>query len=109
MKLHGDLITPQMFRFTIECKKGYNKENLSSFFKPNSNLQKFIEQAGKDAKSADREPMIIFKQDRSVTIVIVRTNTYTTNIENKLIWKEYCICPLEELLSINDNYFFTQT
>ena len=30
LKLHGDLITPKNFRYCIECKKGYNKENLYS-------------------------------------------------------------------------------
>ena len=28
LKFSGDLITPKNFRFIIECKKGYNKENL---------------------------------------------------------------------------------
>ena len=32
LKFSGDLITPKNFRFIIECKKGYNKENLGSIF-----------------------------------------------------------------------------
>ena len=30
LKLHGDLLTPLDFKFCIECKKGYNKENILS-------------------------------------------------------------------------------
>ena len=30
LKIYGDLITPQNFKFCIECKKGYNDINLYS-------------------------------------------------------------------------------
>tara|TARA_R110002033_G_scaffold54131_1_gene102494 strand:+ start:5982 stop:6515 length:534 start_codon:yes stop_codon:yes gene_type:complete len=113
LKIYGDLITPENFKFTIECKKGYNKENLCSFFKPKSEIRKFIKQSEKDAKFSKREPMIIFQQDRNTIIVITRRSSYEwdvceeSSIETKLIYKDYVICPLEELLKVGDEFFFT--
>ena len=39
LKFSGDLITPKSFKFTIECKKGYNKENIGSVFNTKSDLK----------------------------------------------------------------------
>jgi Holliday junction resolvase len=39
LKIHGDLITPKNFKFCIECKKGYNKENLYSLYNNSSDLK----------------------------------------------------------------------
>ena len=113
LKIYGDLITPEKFRFAIECKKGYNKENLCSFFKPNSEIRKFIKQVEKDAKYSKREPMIILKQDRNTIIVITRRLSYgyvcdEPILETKLLYKDYVICSLEELSRVEDEYFFTK-
>jgi len=113
LKIYGDLITPENFKFTIECKKGYNKENLCSFFKPKSEIRKFIKQSEKDAKYSKREPMIILQQDRNTIIVITRKSSYQwdvceeTVIETKLEYKDYIICPLDELLKVGNEFFFT--
>ncbi len=32
LKIYGDLITPQNFKYCIECKKGYNNQNLYSLY-----------------------------------------------------------------------------
>ena len=44
LKIYGDLLTPEKFKFCIECKKGYNNLNLYSLYNNSSELWKFIEQ-----------------------------------------------------------------
>ena len=48
MKVYGDLITPENFKFILECKSGYDV-TFEDIFKPKSDLYKFIEQAKRDA------------------------------------------------------------
>jgi hypothetical protein len=71
LKIYGDLITPKDFKFCIECKKGYNKENLYSLYNYSSDLWGFLDQCEKDSDKCDKIPMVIFKQDRHPTLAIV--------------------------------------
>ena len=71
LKIYGDLITPQNFKYCIECKKGYNKENLYSLYNYSSDFWKFIDQCEKDSEKCQKIPMVIFKQDRQQTLTIV--------------------------------------
>jgi Holliday junction resolvase len=71
LKIYGDLITPQKFKYCIECKKGYNNLNLYSLYNYSSEFWKFIEQCEKDSKKCNKIPMVIFKQDRQPTLVII--------------------------------------
>jgi len=74
LKIYGDLITPIKFKYCIECKKGYNKENLYSLYNHSSDTWNFIEQCQKDSDKCDKIPMVIFKQDRHPTLAIVPSN-----------------------------------
>lgn len=71
LKIYGDLITPNNFSFTIECKKGYNKENLGNYFSSKSIIKKFLEQASNDALKSKKHPLLIWQQDRADIIVFV--------------------------------------
>jgi len=82
LKIYGDLITPSNFRFTIECKKGYNNINLYSLLDYSSKFWEFIDQSEKDSVSSKKEPMVIFKQDRQPTLAIVRENTLFSTSTN---------------------------
>jgi len=85
LKIYGDLITPNKFKFCIECKKGYKNQNLYSLYNYSSDIWKFIDQCEKDAKKCDRVPMVIFKQDRQPTLVITPMGLLTGNPELKYI------------------------
>jgi hypothetical protein len=71
LKFSGDLITPKDFKYTIECKKGYNKENIGSLFNPKSEFLKFIDQAERDASKIGKNFLLIFQQDRQSILGIV--------------------------------------
>ena len=109
LKLYGDLITPKDFKFCIECKKGYNKENLCSLFNKRSDLWKFIDQCEKDSQKCNKEPLVIFQQDRQKILAIVRSNTLNIDIKKIDITRKsnkkyntYTMYLLEDLLLLDD-------
>jgi Holliday junction resolvase len=112
LKIYGDLITPKNFKYCIECKKGYNKENLYSLYNNSSDTWKFIKQCEKDAEKCGKYPMVIFKQDRQPTLAIVPYHTWIDNayycitIEDKDKTRKYKIYLFDELLKKEPNYFW---
>ena len=109
LKIYGDLITPQNFKYCIECKKGYNKENLYSIYNYSSDTWKFIEQCEKDSEKCQKTPMVIFKQDRQKTLAIVPYNSlYKSNnyIEIHKEEKTYRIYLFDDLLKEPDYFWF---
>jgi hypothetical protein len=107
LKIHGDLITPEKFKFTVECKKGYNKENLSSLFSSNSKLAEFINQAKKDSTKTDKPFIIIWQQDRSEILCILDKYILNNYLDIKsLIYKDYIIVRLKDLLKEEINFWF---
>ena len=114
LQIHGDLITPDRFKFTIECKFGYNKENIGYFFSDKSDLSSFIVQAERDSKKATKDFLLVFKQnnrgilclfliDKSYDIFnVVKGNlNYLTFTPKETNSSTYCICNIEELLSLS--------
>jgi len=71
LKIYGDLITPQNFKYCIECKKGYNNLNLYSLYNYSSEWWSFLDQCRKDSEKCGRIPMVIFKQDRQPVLCII--------------------------------------
>jgi len=108
LKIYGDMITPQGFRFCLECKKGYNKESLHSLLDPKSIVWEWIEQNERDAEKAGRDSLIIVQQDRQPIIVILDRDLMENpeEIDGKIFFGKYVIFKLDELLSYRDDYFF---
>jgi len=109
LKIYGDLITPQNFKFCIECKKGYNNLNLYSLYNYSSEFWKFIEQCEKDSEKCSKIPMVIFKQDRQPTLVIIPKEIETpTPVRSITIHKNktYKMCLFDELIKCWDSMWF---
>ena len=109
LKIYGDLITPERFKFCIECKKGYNHLNLYSLYNYSSEFWKFIEQCEKDSKKCKRIPLVIFKQDRQPTLAII-PDTIEVLSDAKYIQvhnrKQYRMYLFEELIKCWDSMWF---
>ena len=109
LKIYGDLITPQKFKFCIECKKGYNNQNLYSLYNYSSEIWKFIAQSEKDSKKCGLTPMVVFKQDRQPTLAIIPQAVAVTGdikyieIHNN---KHYRVYLFEELIKCWDSMWF---
>lgn len=112
MKIYGDLITPLNFKFTVECKKGYNKESISSLFNPKSNFRLFIKQAETDSQKAKKDLMLILAQDRQDILVVVReqgfsrfVSEFTDFVVLDIQKTKYLILKLSDLLKLPDYLF----
>ena len=105
LKIYGDLITPMNFKYTIECKFGYNNQNLYSLYNYSSDFWKFVDQCEKDSEKCQKIPMVIFKQDRQKILAIVPYNIiYKSNnyIEIHKEEKRYKIYLFDDLLKEDD-------
>ena len=101
LKIYGDLITPKNFRFCIECKKGYNKENIYSLLDYSSDLWGFVEQCEKDSEKSLKLPLILYQQDRKDILAITRADVFPAALNRIRIYKEkdYEIFRFKDLLS----------
>jgi hypothetical protein len=105
LQIYGDLITPKNFNFVLECKKGYNKENIGSTFTDKSLIRDALAQVERDAKKCNKIPLVIFQQDRKDILCVIPCTSFQDQFLSKLSYyvvlkKEYIIIKLKELLSI---------
>ena len=109
LQVYGDIIGPKWFRFVIECKKGYPRENLASFLVKKSDLHAFIEQAWRDGIKANKDPLLIIQQDRQPILAITKYNEYDapTGYE-KVIFNGKQMCLFEDFLKHNDSFFISE-
>ena len=104
LKIYGDLITPEKFKYCIECKKGYNKQAVASLFNNRSDFWVFMKKCEKDARACKKLPMLIFKQDRQPTLVVVKDELPIKEVKvkqgptNCIRIKDYRIYLFDELL-----------
>tara|TARA_R110002020_G_scaffold299910_2_gene515633 strand:- start:1010 stop:1534 length:525 start_codon:yes stop_codon:yes gene_type:complete len=112
LKIHGDLITPQNFIYSIECKKGYNDLDLYSLLNPNSKIYEFIKQAEKDADQANKEAIVLMAQDRRDIIALIKEDSHISNQLNLNkkriihILNNYILVSFKDVLSIDSSLFF---
>lgn len=104
----GDLVTPENFRYVIESKGGYDKIDLNLIFNyKNKELESFLEQAKKDAKRCKKKPLLCWKKARMPWVCAIQSKEIRKiefNISIK--YKEWTILNLEELLVLEDSFFF---
>ena len=112
LKIYGDLITPEKFKYCIECKKGYNKESLYSLYNYSSEFWGFLNQCEKDSEKCCRIPLVIFKQDRHPILAIIPSyNKPKSNLKYIEIAKgpenlaQYRIYMFEDLLACDDSFW----
>ena len=112
LKIHGDLITPKNFIYSIECKKGYNDLDLYSLLNPNSKIYEFIKQAEKDADQAKKEAIVLMAQDRRDIIALIKEDSHISNQLNLNkkriihILNNYILVSFKDVLSIDSSLFF---
>ena len=110
LKIYGDLITPQNFKYCLECKKGYNNQNLYSLYNHSSDFWKFIEQCQKDSEKCGKIPMVIFKQDRQPTLAIIPSHVVVESNNYIEIHKEgqyYRVYMFDDLLREEDSLWMS--
>ena len=109
--VHGDLITPQNFKYVIECKNGYNVD-IEDLFRSKSPFYSFIDQARKDARKVNRDWMVIYKKDRKKELVVVSAqealqSPFDSLDRYLLIKGKYYVYLLQDVLALPEHYWFT--
>lgn len=109
LKVYGDLITPEKFKFIIECKKGYDGEQVSDLLNPKSSISKMIAQAHRDSKKSSRKFLLIIGQNRQEPVAItnqtdipVKGWTFRGYIDDL----EIAMFKMCDLLCVEDTHFF---
>lgn len=111
----GDIVTPDNFVFTIECKHGYNNISLERAIKRakgNSVIDSFLSQAKKDSEKVNKKPMMCWKKDYQPWLVFLKTENVPKelkDIKEHLTYKEWSVLPLVKILECPDSFFFEET
>jgi Holliday junction resolvase len=103
LQIYGDLIAPKNFKYCIECKKGYKNIKINNLLDYSSQLWKFVQQCEKDSEKCNKEPMLLFQQDRQPILAVIRNKwfycTHNTEGPTKSIQiGDYMMVPFEEIL-----------
>jgi len=108
-QLMGDLITPQNFRFSVECKSGYNLD-FQCFFADSGHRRKllsFFKQAAKDANAQSKQPMVIYKKNNRAAWAFIRDESWPQNGPDEYVvvagWRG---APIAALLLMPYEFFF---
>jgi len=106
----GDLVCPETFKFVIECKDGYNDEDLHMVLGKNTGraeIDGWIKQALDESKRCDRIPMIAWKKDYKPWIIFIQQKIIQDHtFEYSFKYREWLIIPATELLKLPDEFFF---
>ena len=102
----GDLTCPTNFKFVIECKCGYNHVDLSASFNGHKQLDDFISQSVLESNRTGRIPLLLWKKDYRPWLAFIQNPPITAEYQMK--YREWMVIPLEVLLSLPDEFFFTE-
>lgn len=110
----GDLVCPTNFNFIIESKGGYGDIDLCSAFDGGqSDLDSFLSQALEDSKRTSRKPMVLWKKDRKPRLSVIKKedidNKLYKNFEYYMYYREWIIFYFDDLLKLEDEFFFQNT
>lgn len=87
----GDIVSPDNFKFVIECKFGYDDIDVYRVVtEGHSQIDSFLKQAKDDAKRADRTPLLCWKRTRRPWLAFFRPKDINIEVKqydfDKGIW-----------------------
>lgn len=107
--LTSDIVCPEGFKFSIECKFGYKDYDLLAAFGSRlKGLDEFLEQSTRDADKVGKKPWLCWKKPRQGWVCFMRAEHAPIHVfPVKLYYHEWVAVPLAELLASQpDDYFF---
>lgn len=108
--LYGDIICPDNFCFTIECKNYKSPPSFMSFVGKNiKEWDDWIAQARQDAEESGKDFILIIKYNRVDTFCII-DEKFKDLLANFMFGCYYStmLIRLEDLLASNEEMFFTK-
>jgi hypothetical protein len=109
LKVYGDLITPEKFKYVIECKKGYDGEQVSDLLNPKSTISKMIDQAHRDSKKSSKKFLLIIGQNRQEPVAITNQTDLPVKgwmFKGYIDELEIAMFKMCDLLCVEDTHFF---
>ena len=101
----GDLICPENFKFSVECKHYKTGPTFAAIVKGKiSQWDTWIEQATQDARSSKKEMLLVMKYNGVDELVFVEQRLANLNLI--LTYKHVFGYRLEDFLSMSNNNFF---
>lgn len=103
----GDIMTPINFKFTLECKFYHDAPTITSLMKQNvKNWDDWIEQSESDAESGNKKQFLIVKYNNVPEMVIIKDDLTNYNMSYCIIYKNYKVYNLNDILTLPDEFFF---
>lgn len=110
LKVYGDIIAPQGFKFVFDVKKGYNHIDMTDCLDQKSELHKMLEKVSLDAIKAKKNFILVVCLDRRKAVAILSKSILgTTNTHLRMFsFDSYVGLLFDDLLSLPDNFFFEE-
>lgn len=104
----GDLVCPTNFKFSIECKFGYDDVDLGqAIAEGNAQLDKFLKQAAESAEHAKRTPMACWRKKRKPWLAFVPEKELSLLPDKYIVYKNWVGMSIEEVFKMPENFFFS--
>lgn len=104
--LTGDLVCPPGFRYSIECKFGYEGIDIpQAIVSGNKLLDDFLAQGSHSARIVEKEALVCWRRPRKDWIAFVASELPVSG--NRIIYEGWIGIPLTKLLELPDSHFFT--
>lgn len=114
----GDVVCPEDFLFALESKHGYNDVSLERAVtrlaktggeKGNAQIDSFLDQVTRDGERVGKKPMLCWKKDYKPWLVFLKTEHLPTELQGEVVYRDWTVLPLENILEQPDNFFFQET
>jgi hypothetical protein len=107
----GDITTPEGFKFVIESKGGYEDIDLCSAFDGGiKELDAFLKQVSDEAERTGKKPLLVWKKDRKPRLAFLETkvwNEAVADVEFTMKYRTWTIISYQDLMSLDDKFFFS--
>lgn len=101
----GDIITPDHFKYSIECKHYKEPPKMGSILNQNvADWDKWIKQATQDSENSKKDILLIVKYNNVDDMIFIKGKI--DNINPTLIYKSFNVYKLDDFLNQDDDKFF---
>jgi hypothetical protein len=104
----GDIVTPDDFRFVVECKHGYadDIDLYGALEGGNSLIDEWIDRAEEDSKLAHRPPIICWRKEWHTWLSFVKTTILSSHFDYEIKYRDWTGTPLANLFSLGKDFWF---
>lgn len=100
----GDLVCPDWFKFTVECKHYKDPPSFNSILKQdNKKLDEWLGQARQDSEGSGKSPLVIAKFNNVPEMAFVEQDLWGDGAP--ITYKGFVIVLLDDLLGRGDEFF----